>query len=306
MKVPPPGSQQTLQRWEDFIETVALISEVYPAAEPDHLLFRGQANYRWPLATTLERWAHREVKVLDYYQTIGAIKPEIESFTDRKWDTPTWPEIHSLLSDYRRASEALLFSQIPGYEYLTHLPHYGYPSPLLDWTKSPNIAAFFAYSDSVQDQDVAIYIFNERPNGNKGSSSNSATITTYGPTVRTHKRRFLQQSEYSVCTYYKDNSWYFEEHEEVFRRADPDQDFLWKFALPSSERAKVMSLLDTYNRNQFSLFGSEESLMECWRTAQRERLRSFPTSSQLFPITFITASVIASTPVRIVGSGTGA
>jgi hypothetical protein len=41
------------------------------------------------------------------------------------------------------------------------------------------------------------------------------------------------------------------------------QDVLWKFNIPSTERLKVLRLLnDDYNINAFSLFGSEESLME--------------------------------------------
>jgi hypothetical protein len=41
-----------------------------------------------------------------------------------------------------------------------------------------------------------------------------------------------------------------------------EQDFLWKFNLPSAERVKVLRLLNDYNLNAFSLFDSEESLLE--------------------------------------------
>ena len=51
-------------------------------------------------------------------------------------------------------------------------------------------------------------------------------------------------------------------HEAVFKHAKRRQDFLWKFTLPSSEREKVLKLLDSQNLNAFSLFNSEESLME--------------------------------------------
>jgi hypothetical protein len=37
---------------------------------------------------------------------------------------------------------------------------------------------------------------------------------------------------------------------------------LWKFDLPSSEREKILGVLNDYNLNAFSLFGSEESLLE--------------------------------------------
>ena len=41
-----------------------------------------------------------------------------------------------------------------------------------------------------------------------------------------------------------------------------NQDCLWKFNIPYSERLKVLKYLDGYNINDYSLFGSDESLME--------------------------------------------
>jgi len=37
---------------------------------------------------------------------------------------------------------------------------------------------------------------------------------------------------------------------------------MYKFDLPSSERKKVLGALNDYNLNAFSLFGSDESLLE--------------------------------------------
>jgi hypothetical protein len=48
------------------------------------------------------------------------------------------------------------------------------------------------------------------------------------------------------------------------------QDLLWKFNLSANERTKVLHSLDIYNLNSYSLFGTEESLMETM--AQREIL----------------------------------
>jgi hypothetical protein len=51
-------------------------------------------------------------------------------------------------------------------------------------------------------------------------------------------------------------------HEGVFSRNQLNQDLLWKFIIPSTERVKALRLLDAYNLNAYSLFESEESLME--------------------------------------------
>lgn len=87
-------------------------------------------------------------------------------------------------------------------------------------------------------------------------SSGEPAIHRFGPNVQTHKRHFLQQSEYTVCVEFK-KEWFFVPHTEVVR-----QNVLWKFNLPPTERLKVLRLLDEYNLNAYSLFGSDESLME--------------------------------------------
>ena len=83
-----------------------------------------------------------------------------------------------------------------------------------------------------------------------------------GPYVRSHRRHFRQQSDYTICGNFVENSgWHFYPHERVFGQS-PKQDFLWKFNLPSTERFKVLRLLNDYNLNAFSLFDNEESLLE--------------------------------------------
>jgi hypothetical protein len=64
--------------------------------------------------------------------------------------------------------------------------------------------------------------------------------------------------------------WHFIEHEAVTRRDDASQDYLWKFNIPWSERLNVLRLLDAYNLNAFSLFESEEALMQTLATREME------------------------------------
>jgi len=48
----------------------------------------------------------------------------------------------------------------------------------------------------------------------------------------------------------------------VFSSNRQQQGTLWRFTIPSAERLKVLKLLDEYNLNAYSLFESEETLME--------------------------------------------
>jgi hypothetical protein len=85
-----------------------------------------------------------------------------------------------------------------------------------------------------------------------------------GYNLKTHDRHFRQKSSYTVCVERDDltQRWRFVSHQRVFESRETDQDFLYKTTVPSSERTKVLRRLDRYNLNGFSLFGSEESLMD--------------------------------------------
>jgi hypothetical protein len=64
-----------------------------------------------------------------------------------------------------------------------------------------------------------------------------------------------------------DHEWRFSEHDKALASGGEQEsipcnfNFL-KINIPVGERLKVLRLLDEHNLNAFSLFGSEESLME--------------------------------------------
>lgn len=92
-----------------------------------------------------------------------------------------------------------------------------------------------------------------------------------GKDFRTHKRHFLQQGCYTICSKYREASQYilydyiFCPHESVFEdeefNTSMEQDILYKITLPTSERANVLKFLDQFNINEFSLMQTEDSLM---------------------------------------------
>jgi hypothetical protein len=148
---------------------------------------------------------------------------------------------------------------------LAYLRHFGFPSPLLDWTRSPAIAAFFAYRPPSPPKSgmVSIFVYCERPTGIKGWDSDHPRIFTMGPNVRTARRHHLQQGEYTMCLFWeRESGWRFVEHEAVLVPGQLKQDLLFKLNLPWSERTKVMQHLDDHNVNAFSLFESNEALLE--------------------------------------------
>jgi len=254
--------QEDLDSWEEFETRVEQFNndrlEANNGGEGSysHFLFRGQGDGAWSLETTLDRTEIADWSFSKYFRLISIAQPQIETFTKQQWDLDEWPKLRDWSSKY----DNLKLSQFPGYEYLVFLRHHGFPSPLLDWTRSPYVAAFFAFVKPHSDR-VAIYVYQEYSGHGKTGSSDLPQIVSFGPYVRSHSRHFLQQSEYTVAAQFHDGMWRYEKHESVFSDSSATQDRLWKFTIPRSEREKVLRILDAHNLNSFSLFQTEESLL---------------------------------------------
>jgi hypothetical protein len=262
------SSATVLSSWEAFEAALAERQADFEtrAGYRTALLFRGHADAGWGLDTTLERAGQRGMKLSEYHRVISTMKAEVESFTERAWEIPAFPAVREAFSDYDRGSRELWQGNYPAYDFLTHLRHHGFPSPLLDWSRSPYVAAFFAFRRPERDSEfVSIFLYDERPANIKSSDSRDPIIHRFGPNVRTHRRHFLQQSEYTVAARF-DREWEFAPHKAVFDLNAENQDLLTKFDISVSERNKVIKRLDSFNLNASSLFGSEDSLMETLAT----------------------------------------
>lgn len=235
--------------WEDFESRLKRLREDCRGDIPT-LLYRGQGNEGYHLETSLERERKPSMRIGDYYRLMAKIKPEIETLTGKNWDVPEWEE---------DAFKSNGFSPIT-FSYMIYLRHHEFPSPLLDWSYSPYIAAFFAFRKSHDVGKRAIYVFREftkRPT--KSYWEGQPEIHVMRRDVRSHRRHFLQQSAYTLCY---DDKLSFGSHEEVSKSGKSHQDILYKFLVPNSERNEVLRLLGKYNLNAFSLFQTVESLME--------------------------------------------
>lgn len=223
-------------------------------------LFRGQASAEWALSTTLERWEATNTSLDRHYERIYTIRPEIESRTGERWDILTPQEFR------KRLNRGDIDMRVPRdreiYEYMVFLRHHGFPSPLLDWSRSPYVAAYFAFANANEDDDVAIFAYREFAGGSKMAWEKEARIDNLGPNVRSPARHFAQQSEYTVCFGKDDKSFVYRPHAEAFASSQGRADQLHKFVFPGRLRAEVLRYLLLHNITAFSLFGSEDSLME--------------------------------------------
>jgi hypothetical protein len=246
-----------LKNWEEFedqIEKEHDLTENLRRDKTSHVsdpLYRGHSNKDWKLSTTLERYSQENNCVVqeysgeEYFNILRRVEPAILSLTSEKYKIP---------NEYE---EPVLPRTPPGYDFMVFLRHHSFPSPLLDWTRSPYVAAFFAFHETSKNESVAIYSYREFLGAAKVHTGNEPHIWSCGPYVRTHERHYRQQCEYTICI--TEGPYTYCCHENV--KFGEEQDLLTKYIIPSKERNKVLKKLALMNINAFSLFGSEEGLM---------------------------------------------
>ncbi|NOT04047.1 MAG: FRG domain-containing protein [Anaerolineales bacterium] len=264
--------EKNLDSWDKFKIVVDEIRENYGyhelSKDKEHtlkrknvVLFRGQPNL--PVKTTLERKTTEEFTLGRYLLFTSQIIDEIETLTGLKWNVPD-SEVSEI---NKNQSHRRVYLPQNWYAYLVYLRHHGYPSPLLDWTTSPYIAAYFALCESPLQKDVAIYAYIEYVNPIKAIEN--PLITVMGPYVSTHKRHFAQKAWYTMASKWSDefSTHTFCSHHEIFDKSrknyETPQDLLIKITIPASERGKALKELDNdYNINHFTLFQTEDSLIK--------------------------------------------
>jgi hypothetical protein len=247
--------------WEEFENEIKRFEDLTRKLW-DEVWFRGQSDAYWLLTTTLERRSPSLGDVASYLRVISEIKPAVETFTGHTFETIKPQDIEEACREFDRFH----FRLGESFTYMAHLRHAGFPSPLLDWSHSPYVAAYFAFARAKGDGNVAIYAYRERPDNMKVGGTDSQ-ILSFGPNIKTHKRHFRQQSRYTACVAYIHGKWQFMPHDGVFYQRDGlNQDLLWKITVPASERMKALRYFDKFNLNEFSLFDSEEALLEMLAT----------------------------------------
>lgn len=256
--------QKDLNTWDELEEEIQKLYEFLKSKRNSNSkrsvisspLFRGQRRSAlWNLSTTLERYMDESVSVESYNRYLQRIKPTIESYTKEKW------EVKDLNPDNT------FFPNVSNYEFMAYVRHHGFPSPLLDWSQSLYIALFFAFQKASINERVAIYTYVEDLGEGKGGSSSlsgcAPMIFEFGSYVSTDKRHFMQQGQYTVCAEKHDGNWVYCSHENYFStRPFDNQDYLRKFTLPGDIKNQVLEKLQSMNINSFTLFGTEDSLMD--------------------------------------------
>jgi hypothetical protein len=210
--------------WDDF--KAGIVRELFGQErfKRGRFLFRGQRNAAWQLDTSFDR----------NYQTL--------SNTERQ------RVANDLLEAFRDSlAEHGLLDELTGHEFVALAQHHGLPTRLLDWSESPYIAAYFAFSGALMSHDdeasVAVWVLDsESPIW--AEESGVAILTVRGG------KNLRLRNQYGRFTLSKTP---FRTLEEYVTACDGGT-ALRQIVLPAEEAPKALSDLDVMGINSSRLF----------------------------------------------------
>jgi len=126
---------ETVKSWQEFKTFVLQLP-------PYSFVFRGHSNSKWRLRTGFHRTGRSSI-ITFMERDVNALHRHLSGLTDHRFNL----------------ADALDYAA-----FLNLAQHHGYPTPILDWTQSPFVAAYFAYRDISKNeidagQSVRILIF---------------------------------------------------------------------------------------------------------------------------------------------------
>ena len=235
--------------WEQFQRHLDAFFKKSPW-ERDRYIFRGQADARWQLTSTLDRFISQTSE--SGRASLFFVRDSVES---------------QLLANFNKSARGLDASVHVLHEDSLRLlaRHHGLPSSIMDWTRSPYVAAYFALSDTVLSRpqppsEVAIWVLDRED----VAADSRIEVLAEHQAVVVIPRAIEQQSTFVRVVMGEVN----------IEQAFPDA--LRKFVLPASVREEAIARLASMRIDASMLFRSLDAAAETAAVTVRTLLARGP------------------------------
>lgn len=234
---------QTIKTWDEFVAVTASL---------DGWAFRGQRDARWPLLSLLSRHLHDFVP--DKTEWRQREERAIRVFRRKA---------HNYVSDSRILEDDL--------RCLALMQHHGAPTRLLDFTKSPYVAAFFALEGATG--DAAVFAINTPVLWNtKPKTSPKSSWDKINPSKNSNFEKYFLPSTYDFV--------WTGEPSQLDRRLMAQSG---TFVVPGVIEKPVEDILTAYESNQTLLKKLVLPARSIRGEGMRSLYRSNITNATLFP-----------------------
>lgn len=218
-------------------------------------LFRGQIDHEWKIRSSLERHGIEIIKCEEYYRKIDSYKPLINPLIENRYERKLTRSGYPFdFNEYEKGSW-----ELPEMEYLTYLRHHGFPTPLVDLSRSCFVALFFACEDFNQrNKDGKVFLYS--PPQTRFGGNDIPDLRMIGRYVEAGKRHFAQQSQYVIPILY-DSVWKFIPFSKVIEDQS-NKHVLREIIISKDVKAKLMKELNEMNINRYTMYLNEDALIK--------------------------------------------
>ncbi len=133
---------------EEYVSSAAELHDLASSFTKTHPIFRGVSDASYEL---LSRFGRSIIKNKDLREENPDFTYVVDSGKEKV-----------ILTDFiNQSAPYLTFDPANEWEWLAIAQHHGLPTRMMDWTKNPLVAAFFATSHNPSSSDSAIYVISD-------------------------------------------------------------------------------------------------------------------------------------------------